>query len=120
MVDARLGQRAVGRGADLGAQVADHGDQLVPGDLDADEELPVGPDGEGAGGASGAGAGALGRGELFEVAHLDERPGRLGDGGGGQVEAAGEGDAADRALGQHGREDGGDRGRDGVYLRKHG
>ncbi len=119
VVDVGRRQPPVGRGADLGAKVADHADQLVTGDLHAHEELTVGPDRQRAGRTPGARPGPLGRGQLLQVAHLDERTRRLGDGRGGQAEPAGEGDTAQRALGQHGGEHRRDCGRDGVSLRKH-
>jgi len=119
VVDVGHGQPPVRRGADLGAEVADHADELVAGDLHADEELAVGPDGQRAGGTPGARPGALGRGQFLEVAHLDERARRLGDGAGGQVEPTSESDPADRALGQHSREHRCHRGSHGLSVGKH-
>jgi hypothetical protein len=70
VVSAHLGtgQTVVGDGPHPGGEVADHADELVAGQLDPDEELPVRAHRQGGRRAAGAGAGALGRGVLGQVA----------------------------------------------------
>jgi hypothetical protein len=109
--DLEAGQRPVCEGMHSRGEVAHHTDQFVVGELDADEELSVGPHRQRARRASRAGAGAFGGGVFGQVAGVDERASGLGDRRGGQPEPAGQADPALRSLGDQGGQDrGGGRG----------
>ena len=103
-------QRAVRGDEHLGAQVGDDTDEFVVGDLHAGEELPVRLDGQRAGRTARAGPRPVGGLQLFQIARLDERARRLGDGGGRQPRPPGDLHPGDRPLRQDHGEHGGRRG----------